>query len=167
MGYMMVTRVQFGIVVTLLAAIALLCACHPPRSPALRSANVQIDRPIDELVVSVSTNDWLAWRIDFANNADEAIQIIWDESSFVDGAGHSWGRLIPGRTRRMDIAAPHPPLTLAGHATISGLAIPDRVAAGGVDPYAMTPAQMNGSRLILTVQTPAGKQTWQATLTTG
>lgn len=152
--------------IALAVAAALLCACHPPRSPALRSANVRIDRQVDGVVASVSTNNWLGWRIDFANNTDDSIQIVWDESSFVDGTGHSWGRLIPGRTRRIDAAAPHPPLILASHATIFGTVVPDLVVHGGVDPYAMTPAQMNGSRLIVVIQTSAGKQTWSATLST-
>lgn len=150
-------------------ALALSCAalagCIPPRSPALRQVAIAVTRTIDGVAIDVSTTDWLAWHLTVENHTDNALAIVWDESSFVDGTGRSWGRLVPGKTRMGDVPLPHPPAPLAPRATLTDTFLAELPLQGGVDPYAMSPQTMNGSRILLVVQTPADKRTWQATLT--
>jgi hypothetical protein len=151
---------------TAVLAVVALAGCIPPRSPALQQATVTVDRPIDGVAIAVTTTDWLVWRLTVENRTDDAMAIVWDESSFIAGNGRSWGRIVPGSTRRIDVSKPHPPAPLPPRSTLTETVIAELPLQGGIDPYAMSPQMMNGSRMLLVVQTPTDKRTWQATLTT-
>jgi hypothetical protein len=89
------------------------------------------------------------------------LSLVWDESSFVAGDGQSWGRLVPGGTRMIDVEKAHPSAPLAPHATVTERVVPEtKVDINGFGFEYDLRTELNGGRLYVTLQFPAGKKTW-------
>jgi len=128
------------------------------------------DKPIEGITVDLAPETDIAWTVTVTNQTDDVVSIVWDRSAFVGSSGRSWGRLVPGETRRMDVSAPHPPTPVVPHATAHELAVPMELAHLYGDPVSpkrrrIFESEVNGGRVVLVLQMPSGEQTWQATLT--
>lgn len=151
------------------AVFLLLMSCYqfptvPPakRRPERTETYEVIQKP-DGVTITALPDGNIGWLLSIRNDTDEALSVVWDESSFVAGTGRSLGRLVPGATRRMNIGAPHPPEPLPPNATVDSLVIPSEVA----DRYEHGPygedfrGVLAGGRLILTIR-GAESSTWAA-----
>jgi hypothetical protein len=123
----------------------------------------EVRQPVAGLTIGLEATGLAAWKLTARNDTDDPMQLVWDESSFVTGAGKSWGRLIAGTTRRGDVEKAHPPAPIAPHATMSETAIPESTTAIGEFDYDMR-QDLAGGRLYVTVATPGAKRSWMATV---
>lgn len=73
------------------------------------------EMPIDDVDITSTPAGATGWTIVVANNSDERLSIVWDESSFVTAASDVMGRLIRGETRKIDSAKSQPPTPVPSH----------------------------------------------------
>lgn len=157
-----------------------------PPPPLVRRETVRTEKPVEGLRVEVRPTGATAWLIGFKNETDTAMTVVWDESSFVTSTGEAGGRLIRGSTRRMDVGrsqvgSPLPPrAVLAETAFVERMirseeleakygqrALPPDLRERLIQSRTDRERLVIGGRLHLTLETPAGKQTWTGLVEAG
>jgi hypothetical protein len=124
------------------------------------------------LEVTVEPDGFAAWTVRAKNARDVPVKIVWDESTFVDAQGRSFGRLIRGRTRVIDDAKPQPPSVVVPDAYIVEWCIPEGLDSAGPkvtpegnrDYSGMDPVRKGVGRMLIVFETASGKETWEANL---
>lgn len=157
---------------------------HPGRG----DEEVVTETAIDGIEVVATPAQAAGWAIGIKNNTDALVSIVWDESTFVTSDGRSFGRIIRGETKRIDMAKAQPTTPVPSKASTSEVGFAEKlypaeeaeseyvekgakqyVNTGGVSP------QMNrqivsirkgvkrtlaGGALNITIQLADGKKTW-------
>lgn len=183
----MATLVRLVLVVASVAAA--LASASPPAQrtlvkppvqvkPFLREHVVKPEVTLDGIEIAAVPTGATGWTIRVRNNSDEAISILWDESSFVGSSGEAT-RMLRGNVRRIDTAKsqPNSPVPTNARATTTvylerfiELEETDAEMTGRFVPVSEERAleklrdalsdELVGGRLHLVIETSDGKVTW-------
>jgi len=156
--------------------------------PLTRIETVATEIAIKGVAVTAVPVGAAGWTVQIENNTNSMVSVAWDESTFVTSKGESYGRLIRGETRRIDIANAQPPTPVAPKARITQTVLvekflseeafedkvatyPRRLSAGLVERISESRRGLQemivGGKLLLTIQLAAGKQTWTGKVMAG
>jgi hypothetical protein len=141
-------------------------ALPPPDPPSKRGPSMEtvtVQAAIPGVVIHVAADGAAGWKLTVRNDTDDNVQLLWDESSFVSGAGASLGRIVPGNTRRGDVAHQHPPTPIAVHSSFTEHGVPEQIAEDSLFGYDFR-EQLDGGRLYIAIQIGSGKRTWVGTI---
>jgi len=114
----------------LLIAVVVVAGCvrqviPPPKRGPIKAV---VARGVERVAVRVSPWGYAGWVVTVKNNRDDQVRIVWDECSFIDTRGLSYGRLIRGRTRILDLARAQPTSPVAPGATVVEYAVSEELA---------------------------------------
>src|ERR1700733_4828301 len=152
----------------MLIPVVLLVGCRQPIPP--RPQQLAVIRAPSDITVDIAPNGAVAWVVTAHNNRDDTVKLLWDESSFVDSNGRSYGRLIRGQTRVMDQTRPQMPSVMAPPATIQEFVVPESPPEWKTDPTNNTgsgplPAAVTkGVGRMYVVFESDKKETWEGAL---
>jgi hypothetical protein len=150
----------------LLAVLAVEVRADAPKDKTarpVRSEVVTVKAPVKGIAMTLEPSGDAGWRLTARNEADVAASIVWDESSFVAGNQESWGRLVPGVTKLVDLDRAHPATRLAPRATLTEVIVPEKAAEiDGMDFDLRT--SLDGGRIYITVARGTVKSTWTGEL---
>lgn len=183
------------------AAICTLCGClpEPPREVAAvqptRSRTADDDRlasmeiaaaalrlrvsevqPIDGFNVTVGWKMGASFMIYVENNSDAAASVLWDSSTVLDNSGKSYGRLIRGDTRRIDVEKSQPPSPLPPHGRIDQWVFPEKMTPSSTREvgdamaerlFALGALVVVDGKIFVTIETVDGKKTWSGNIIDG
>lgn len=129
------------------------------RGPSVET--VDATTPIAGMTITLEADGTAGWKLTARNDTDDMLSLVWDESSFVTGDGKSWGRLVPGVTRMLDVEKSHPAAPLAPHSSVTELVIPQVMVAYNEPLFEYDARrELNSGRLYVVVQSAAGKKPW-------
>ena len=144
----------------LMATTVLVSGCLPPTpksDPIVRNDIVTQSRAIDGVTIEARPFGAKGWMIGLKNETPDTVRIVWDESTYVNPAGASLGRLIRGETRLMHSGQAQPSTPVAPGATVIEWCLPE----GQISKYSPDNPSSGMGRIVLTVDTVQGKKTWE------
>lgn len=130
----------------------------PRRLDTIAAANV-----IDGVMVAAIPSTNVGWLLAIHNNRQETIRVLWDESSYVNSAGFSAGRLVRGATTRQHADLNQPPTPVPSGAKLEEYCVPEGQLEHVGTRWALPSAGGTGT-LRLVLETSAGKETWHGTV---
>jgi hypothetical protein len=150
--------------------LAVGCALKPPPRP-------QQPYPLQSpagIEVSVEPDGFTAWTVRAKNTRDTSVKLLWDESTFVDGNGRGYGRLIRGHTRVIDDAKSQTATVIAPNSYILEWFVPENLKDikaeslqnnhGDRDCSGLAPVLKGVGRMLLVFETSTGRETWEEAL---
>jgi hypothetical protein len=120
--------------------------------------------PLKDVKVSVrmdQTGMHTALDVTVVNGQADSIKVDWDASSYVASSGKSFGRLVRGSTRRINIGQPQPPTPVPSGAQISELVLSEAEANSDVLNGNPGPQSDPRAAVHLVIVTSEGPQTWK------
>lgn len=163
------TRVSVVVMKFACLILAVLAACN--RIPA-RPQTPHPRRTLAGIEVKIEPEGLVAWVVSAKNLRDSPVRLLWDESTFVDTDGRSYGRLLRGRTKVIDETKPQLATHIIPDAYIVEWCVPEfllgaRVVTtkeGGRNYSAMDPVRKGVGRMVLVFETAAGREVWETSL---
>lgn len=138
------------------ALLVVAAACvQAPRTDTVATA-----KAVDEIEVRAEPDGVVGWTFAVKNRTGDQIAIVWDESTFVGADGVSRGRLIRGKTRRINDASAQPASPVAPGATMIEWAVPDTM----LDKWSyveQVPQSARRGTIRLVIQAADRKLTWE------
>jgi len=111
------------------------------------------------------------WNLTAKNDRDTNIKLLWDESSFIDSTGRSYGRLFRGQTKVIDSTKPQMPSVIAPHSMISEVCVSESAPEWKVDktnqtgPGPLPDAFTKGvARMVIVFEIDGKQETWEGAL---
>lgn len=150
--------------------LVLVFACVPKIPERPQQQLPMRDLPGIEVVVQPA--DEVAWVVTATNRRESTIKLVWDESSFVDYKGRSYGRLLRGRTHVFDENKPQMTSVIVPRSSVAEWCIPESSPAitngptNVANPDVVLPAAITKGvgRMIITFETENGKEQWEGAL---
>jgi hypothetical protein len=146
------------------AVVGFACTIPPPPRHPTRLLET---KKVNGIMVAIVTDGPTGWDVSVHNDRDDPVHLLWDESSYVDGDGRSYGRLLRGQTRITDATRPQMPSVIAPHALITEFCIPESMPewhhdGRSHDPTPLPEAVTKGiGRFVLVFEFGGIKEHWE------